>query len=934
MGNVTIAGQRLAFRIARREALRYKGRSALSITLLGLPLLAVAIGASVYDTAMLSDEETAAQVLGENEAYIEFAVPGAPLVQHSWNNRWSMYDMDDYEDPGRGVTDTEILNALPVGSWIAPYTPDANSGETAQVETPDGLGQVFTFGYSLGDGLYEAAGLEYLDGSAPGRGEVVISGAAADYLGLGVGDDLAVESGPGKGEHEVSGIVELPWDLNGRYAIGGVFPIQASGWLVDTPEPLTKEQAVALNGLGMTVWAQSLLDEPTTGAYGDQQLMMDEAELMIYGLIVVAVVMEVVLLAGPAFAISARRRTREFALMSANGATPGQIRNTVLAGGVLFGLLAAFAAIVIGIGLVAAGMPWLEQLIGHRSAGLRVMPALQAVLVGVALATGLLSALAAAISASRINVVAALTGRAGRRKGSKRWMFTGVGMVAAGIAAGLGGVAIWSLPLMAAAIILAQLGLVVCTPALLSFTARLGRWLPLAPRMALREAGRNRGSAAPAIAAVLGVVAGGMAFSMIVTADSVRNEQSQERILTQGAMTLTLFNNGDAAEVDWEGARAEAEPILESRLDEVELTPVTTFSPAEDCAGELASADMWADCAWTITRPDEHVCSYWTADKPDEEADRAAVEAAREDPNCDETGADYWGAVYDVPGSTDPAIVAAYTELEGEELDRAVEVLEAGGVLVSDRLALTGDDTVVLQKAVTLYDVDGEPVDDEPAITELEVPAMVVDRGQLGYNRLFLSPGAAAAMELESAVWQQVYLVDTAGEMEPGTAEALAEDFSQELADGQVWANFTVTDYTDPFTFYFTIAVTGLCALVALGATAVSTGLIIAEQRRDMATLGAVGAAPGLRKRFAMWQTVVIAVFGAGLGTAAGVVGYALIREALNRPLQWTYPFDAMYGWELPWASFAIMLLAVPLIAAAGAVVFTKATLPSERRIT
>ncbi|RRS02064.1 ABC transporter permease [Glycomyces terrestris] len=929
------AGQRLAYRIARREAWRYKGRSALSITLLGLPLLAVAVGASAYDTAQLSEEETAAQVLGENEAYVEFGVPGAPLVQHSWHDRWILYDQEDYEDPGRAVTDTEILSLLPIGSWIAPYSPDSGSGDTVQVETPDGLGQLFTHGYDLADDLYEAAGLEYLEGSAPGRGEVVVSAAAADYLELGVGDDLVVESGAGSGEHEISGIVEMPWDLNGRYAIGDAFPNQASGWLVDTPEPVTKDQALALNELGMTVWAQSLLDEPVTGPYSESSAMMDDAELLIYGLIVVVVVMEVVLLAGPAFAISARRRTREFALMSANGATPGQVRSVVLAGGVLFGLLAAVAAIVLGVGLVAAGTPWLEQFVGHRSAGLRVMPALQALLVGVALATGLLSALAAAISASRINVVEALTGRAGRRKGSKRWMFAGIAMVAAGVVAGLGGVAIWSLPLMAAAIVLAQLGMVVCTPALLSFASRLGRWLPLAPRMALREAGRNRGSAAPAIAAVLGVVAGGMAFSMIVTADTVRQEQEQEQILTQGQMSLTLYNNADGTVMPaWDAALAEAEATLEANLGDVSLTPVTKYSPGEDCAGELENDLMWADCAWTVLRPDANECSYWDADRPDEAAERAAVEAAREDPRCDESLAGQGAQLYDVPGSTDPEVVAEYTELEGEELARAVEVLEAGGVLVSDPWALTEDDTVVLRKSTTIFDEEGYAIEPPPADVEVELPAMAVERGQLGFSELLLSPAAAAALDMQESQWQRSYLVEAAKELEPGTAEALAEDFNRELAGGDVWASFAVTDYTDPFMFYFTIAVTGLCALVALGATAVSTGLIIAEQRRDMATLGAVGAAPGLRKRFAMWQTVVIAAFGAGLGTLAGVVGYALIREALNRPFQWSYPFQTLYGWELPWASFAIMLLAVPLVAAAGALVFTKATLPSERRIT
>jgi putative ABC transport system permease protein len=164
--------------------------------------------------------------------------------------------------------------------------------------------------------------------------------------------------------------------------------------------------------------------------------------------------------------------------------------------------------------------------------------------------------------------------------------------------------------------------------------------------------------------------------------------------------------------------------------------------------------------------------------------------------------------------------------------------------------------------------------------------------------------------------------------------EAVSADMNAELADGTVWVDFEVTDYRNLATFHIMLAVIGLCALITLGSTAVSTGLIIAEQRRDMTTLGAVGAAPGLRKRFAMWQTIMIAMFGAVLGTIAGVIGYALIREALNRPLMDQYPFQTLYGWELPWLNFGIMLVAVPVIAAVGALVFTKARLPSERRLT
>ena len=60
----------------------------------------------------------------------------------------------------------------------------------------------------------------------------------------------------------------------------------------------------------------------------------------------------------------------------------------------------------------------------------------------------------------------------------------------------------------------------------------------------------------------------------------------------------------------------------------------------------------------------------------------------------------------------------------------------------------------------------------------------------------------------------------------------------------------------------------------------------------------------------------------------------ALIRSALNNSLRLQYPFHTLYGWELPWLSIGITLLAVPLLAATGALLFTRANLPSERRLT
>jgi putative ABC transport system permease protein len=836
-----------------------------------------------------------------------------------------------------------ILAELPLGSRITPYGFSTGGSEQAQVETPNGVGELDVLGYDLTDPNYEAAGFTYLEGSAPIRDEVVLSEDAASYLEAGVGDSITMVNGGADEQFEVSGIIEIPWDINGRYAVASFFPSEYTGWLVDTPEPLTYEDALTLNEAGMSVWATSLLDQPSTipEEYGYSEMYYDEATLTLYALIVVVVVMEVILLAGPAFAISARRRTREFALMSATGATPKQIRTIVLAGGILFGIIAAIVAVLLGIGVVAVGRPLLEQIVGYRTPGLQVLPWLQGVLVATAIVTGLLSALAAAISASRINVVAALMGRTPGRKGSKLWLLIGLVMVGGGMVAGFAGVTIWSMPLMAGAIVLLQLGLVACTPALLAVTAKLGRWLPLAPRMALREAGRNRGSAAPAIAAVLGVVAGGMAFSMTIAANNVRGESMAEHLLPQGALTLTVWNDGDdydpetgmlISEPAWEEGLAESEARLGKHLGDLELTQIQLSESHPTCGLEDIDPEN-AYCSVTMARPAENVCSFWEAETETEEQFQAAVAAAREDPDCNETGDGYGYGFYDVPTSTDPDVVAAYSELEGEELNAAVALLEGGGVLISDPLALTDEGTVVFEQEIESWDAEtGE--EHEPVVTEIELPAMVVDEGLLGYAKVLLSPGAAERLGMVESIWNQRYLVETSTVVDGAVREAISGDLNAEMADGDMSATFQVTDYNDPTSFYMMLAVAGLCALITLGSTAVSTGLIIAEQRKDMTTLGAVGAAPGLRKRFAMWQTVMIALFGSALGTVAGVIGYALIREALNRSMMNQYPFQVLYTWELPWASFAIMLVAVPVLAAIGALLFTKARLPSERRLT
>src|SRR5205814_5172553 len=112
--------------------------------------------------------------------------------------------------------------------------------------------------------------------------------------------------------------------------------------------------------------------------------------------------LEVVLLAGPAFAVSARRRRRDLALVAAAGGTPAHLRRIVLADGVVLGAVAAAAGVALGVGVAAALQPLIEAHLSHARAGaFRAFPAALAGLAGLAFRTGRLPAVVTGVITSR-----------------------------------------------------------------------------------------------------------------------------------------------------------------------------------------------------------------------------------------------------------------------------------------------------------------------------------------------------------------------------------------------------------------------------------------------------------------------------------------------------------------------------------------------------
>ena len=296
--------------------------------------------------------------------------------------------------------------------------------------------------------------------------------------------------------------------------------------LVASPRALTWSDVRALNAIGAAVVARGVLESPPSFCPIDV-LCLDSGPLpqpealpdspnpealanaaraaALAGVVLVLIVLQVALLAGPAFAVQLRRRQRELGLVGASGGTSADLRRAVLASGRgarrrrrtarhrpgLVGRAAARWSAARGrrsrptahpSGAAAALVRARRR--GHRGrrCGRRVPRA------GGARRSRRRGRRAARTSsaAGAAHPHARPRPPRGRRRHRARALRP---LDADAIVLGLG-------------VIAGELGLVLVMPWLVVQTGRLGRWAPLSSRMAVRDSGRHRLRTAAAACAI------------------------------------------------------------------------------------------------------------------------------------------------------------------------------------------------------------------------------------------------------------------------------------------------------------------------------------------------------------------------------------------------------------------------------------------------
>ncbi|MDQ3493689.1 MAG: FtsX-like permease family protein, partial [Chloroflexota bacterium] len=536
---MTAGGLRVSVRLGVRAARRGRWRSVLVALLIALPVMAMSGATAVLETITPTPERLATARMGT-----------ADLIALS------------FEAGDGGTGDELLISLLPAGARAEPV---ADTSDTA-------LASGSEFGVSVRaldlDGL--AAGmLDLVSGRTPqGPGEVAISASTARLGGIGAGDELALRS---LGAAVVVGIVEDPMNLRTPIVLvdpptEGVDGVNQSTYLVGLPDGVTFDMLdpVLLGHLPeeppflVTSRAQAATRTPTQA----------DTVFVLGGLALI----EAALIASAAFAVSIRRRQRDLGLMSAAGGEPGHLRATVLAEGAVLGIAGAAAGLLLGVIAAAATAPWLEQLTDRRTPPLVLLPHWLVMAASIGLLAALVAAVIPAWSASRVPVLAALSGRRPVSTPARRTLRIGLAMVVVGTVVTLAGSlyrleegsgSLWTILLLVGAV-LGVLGFGACSPWLLERLEGPASRMPLAARLALRDTARFRSRNGPIVTAVLAGFAATVAVSALLASQDARADGYYQPMLRTDQVLVV----GPGA--------AEAGPGMAERLGAIASGPLVS----------------------------------------------------------------------------------------------------------------------------------------------------------------------------------------------------------------------------------------------------------------------------------------------------------------------------------------------------------------------
>jgi putative ABC transport system permease protein len=568
------------------------------------------------------------------------------------------------------------------------------------------------------------------------------------------------------------------------------------------------------------------------------------------------------LLSVAGFTVMAQRRLRALGMIGAIGATDRQVRRVMVANGAAVGTVGAISGAALGLAVWFALTPAFEHVVGHRYDPL-ALP-WWAVFAGAVLA--IVTALAAswwpARTAAKLPIVVALSGRPAPPQPAHRFALLGTALAAAGFVALILAHTVHTV-LIVVGILATTAGMLLLAPLGIRALAAFAGRAPVAVRLALRDLARYQARSGAALAAVS--LAVGIAATIAVTAAA---QQAHDHTLTGGNLPTNQLIVWLANPNDPGASGSSAAPAGSSTT-----TPTAPNPAVVDRARSTAQAIGHALGTNTVVELDSAVdlTTPLPADAPP-----GANEANLVHPITVPGHGKGWNQVA-TPYVATPAVLDLY--------GIPASSINVGSDVLTSRRDLNGIELGA-----------GFESDFQPVVVQVLPKLPNYDSAP---NTL-LTPKAATAhgYAAEPIGW----LVQSS---KPITSAQIADAQHRAAAVGITVETRTGPDRTlQHLRDYSTLA--GM--LVALGVLAMTVGLIRSETAQDLRILTAVGASSATRRTLNAASAGALALLGGILGTAAAYL--ALIA--------WHW-HDISYLNRPPYADLALLILALPAVAVAGA---------------
>ncbi|GAB3600927.1 hypothetical protein GCM10027408_30500 [Microbacterium tumbae] len=885
----------MELRLAARQARRAWPTSLLVIVLVALPMVLVSGAATFLASRMPAPEQTITAELGGTAAWFMIVGGEDPTRGQAPDDPY-WYDVERDEDGAPvhpELTPPDDLDGL---------VPDRELLEVSRGEvmarTPDGAGRLSAVVGDAADPRLDGR-YELLDGRRPQKdSEAALSPGALARLDARVGDSVTLIDPAAT--LTIVGVMKEAVRRDDEQTVflsSSAVPddVASTGseqlWFAPDWQP-SADDLPALNRAGVIAYARDLVAASGAPSYTDPATAWSIAGVA--AIVGGFTAYLVILLAGAGFAVSARRQQRSLAVAASVGADRGSVFRVVLLQGTVLGLIGGVLGAAVGTAIAYPALVLLDDGAVSSFWGFHTPWWAIVGIVLFATAVGTASALVPARAATRGDVLASLRGTRTppRVRTDRPFWGTLIGLVGIGatVAGGLGLAALnaadtidYGDPLrnvclagIVAGPLLFQIGAIVAGHWLLSLIARGASRLGLAPRIAARDAAANPARIVPAFAAIAACVfiaSFTMTTMGVFTAQTARSWWYQAPL---GSVVVTIWGEDDP-----ETVRMATDALEQTEPDAIGFVrqEVGYYTADSDAPSERVTAEImdYVDC----DDIDQGPCM-----------DRATA----------------------LFGNGSPYVVAP------EDLDIVLgvrigdaqhEAFARGGAVVLDPSYLE-DGAILLHRwdraeADSFYE-DWWPSKAPPEpLDTLRVPAEVVTPPQRLPWGVVLSPEAADRFGYETVVGSAIGSYSV-----PPSSQALDR---LALAAGQPW------DASSGFTYYpengppsvesWLWLVLAAAAALVLGAGGVALGLARVERRPDDATLAAVGASGGIRRRIALWQAIVIVGIGSVTGTVAGIIPvWGIVMQSRTGD-----------GWELrmsdtPWPWLAILAVGLPLIIA------------------